>query len=264
MKHLYYCVVALAMAAPGVASAAPTLTITGQCPGETTMAITDAAANAWVGLFTGDANGSHTFGGGPCGGTTLDIGNAQFLGKRHTDGDGNVSSTSTLTAFACGDTIQAMDLTDCSVSDVASNAGRQPLINPYTTYEGTETMDYEGYGDVFHMDWDIQGSPVTLMNIACENCVFMFEVTGTLDVADSWGYDPLDYFDATYGYSTDMLGNGESWVMNYYGSYYWWGYASFTATKAADWKFNYWYGYVDYPYNDSYYTYWQYGDVTVE
>ena len=29
-------------------------------------------------------------------------------------------------------------------------------------------------------------------------------------------------------------------------------------------KFNYWYGYVDYYYAGAYYTYWHYGDVTVQ
>lgn len=263
-----FSIFSLALAFTGAAYATPTLSISGSCPGDTTIEVTGASPNSWVGIFTGTEGDSHTFGGGPCGGSTLDIGTALFAAKSRTDADGNTSRTKYLGDLGCGHAIQLLDLGDCSVSDVAFNPEPADIYNPYTAYEGWQTLDYEGYGYLYHMKWDISGTPVEWMDAACANCEFMFDVTGVADKKESWGKNSFGgiYYDARYGYSSNFLAAGESWVRSYYGAYYWWGYASL-AVDAADedaMKFNYWYGYVDYYYAGAYYTYWHYGDVTVQ
>jgi hypothetical protein len=126
------------------AFATPTLDIDGACPGDVTIDIT-GTPNSWIGLFAGEEGGSHTFGGGPCGGATLDIGNARFIGKARTDGDGLHAKSKTLGMAACGTTIQAIDMSDCSVSDVDSNPA--PIMTPY--YVGFEWgLGYDAASDM--------------------------------------------------------------------------------------------------------------------
>jgi hypothetical protein len=83
----------------------------------------------------------------------------------------------------------------------------------------------------YAMKWTISGTPLSV-DSNCYNCEFMFAVTGT--VVDEESTETYDYFNADYGYSSDFDGQGESWVMNYYGSYYWWGYATLTEMGGGD------------------------------
>ena len=65
-----------------------------------------------------------------------------------------------------------------------------------------------------------------------------------------------------YGYSGDYDTYGASLIFEYYGGYYWWGYASFSGSPGTPADFTYWYGYTDYLYSSAYY--YQYGLVTVQ
>ena len=116
--------------------------------------------------------------------------------------------------------------------------------------------------------WDLSSSsPVDPMDSACTDCEFMFDVTYTYDTSVSSDDGTCAYYgltgdtSGTYGYSTDFDGYGDSWVFEYYGSYYWWGEGAFDSKKGT---FQYWYGYEDYYYGSAYYTYYQYGDVLVK
>lgn len=198
------------------------------------------------------------------------------------------TTTSTTGTTTTTNTSSTTGTTTTTTTPTTSTGGE--TYNPYTSYEGWETMDYEGYGYLFHMAWTISGTPIEMMSSDCENCLFMFDVSGDINEKETWGYS-LSYANSGYGYSSDLGGNGESWVNNYYGNYYWWGYASIaeipasgstpcttstttstttctstttTGTEMAALQFNYWYGYIDYPYGGAYYTYWQYGDLVVE
>ena len=112
--------------------------------------------------------------------------------------------------------------------------------------------------------WDLSStSPIDPMDSTCTNCEFMFDVTYTYNKVASAddGTCGLGDTTGTYGYSSSFGGYKDSWVFEYYGGYYWWGYASFDSKVG---QFNYWYGYEDYPYNSNYYTYYQYGDILVK
>lgn len=96
----------------------------------------------------------------------------------------------------------------------------------------------------------------------CDNCEMMWEVEYE-PMKDVWTDDGTcggSYFvvDGGYGFSCNFFGYGGTWVYDYYGYYYWWGYGMFDGAT-----FTYAYGYRDYPYNGNYYTYYQYGQGDV-
>ena len=154
-------------------------------------------------------------------------------------------------------------------SDGIDTVAGTDLANPYLSFEGRETFDYndgsypEGSFNC-QLSWDLSGTPLNPMDADCDGCVFMFDVHYTLrsgaDVYDDGTCTGLmgDTY-GTYGYSTDLDGYGAAWVFSYNGTYYWWGYADFDNSS-----FTYHYGYTDYPAYDYYYTYYQHGVITVQ
>ena len=147
------------------------------------------------------------------------------------------------------------------------------IENPYTSFEGWESLDY-GFtlaaGDYnCQLVWDVSGTPVNPIDADCDNCEFMFDVSYSMQ-DEPYVFDDgtcakygLDTPDGTYGYSSDLDGYGPAWVFDYYGAFYWWGYGDFSGSD-----FTYWYGISDYPYSyngsNYYYTFYQYGLVTVQ
>lgn len=107
-------------ACPNAAEAAPSLTISGECPGVVTTTVTDVTPDNRFAVYTGTEGGTHTFGGGPCGGATLDVGSAVFLRKFSADASGSAELSDSL-LYACGSPLQVLDMVDCSVSNVANN-----------------------------------------------------------------------------------------------------------------------------------------------
>jgi hypothetical protein len=217
-----------------------------------------------------------------------------------TTGTTSETTTETGTTYT---TYTTPTTTTGTTSTTSTTTTTEPTPAAYTMYEGWETMDFDqsdfGFA-AYSMRWDISGTPLSI-DSSCTNCEFMFAVTGTVDAKAST--ETYDYFNADYGYSSDFDGNGETWVMNYYGSYYWWGYASLTEMGGGDgagctdtttttgtsstttcttptsttttttepataYRFNYWYGYEDYAYTyggvNGYLTYYQFGNVTVQ
>ena len=140
----------------------------------------------------------------------------------------------------------------------------------YESWNGFETLDYSGGGlsgaRNCELYWDTTStSPVTSLSASCDNCEFMFEVDYSYDSSASSddgtcaGYGLTGDKTGTYGYSSSFDSYGTSWVYEYYGSYIWWGYGSLSSDT-----FTYTYGYEDYPYSGTYYTYYQYGQATMK
>lgn len=96
------------------------LTITGACPAPVTIAVSGAGASASVAIAYGPA-GSFVIPIGPCIGTVIDI-RAPTLGGFFTaDGAGNITlTTPPLGAGLCGLTVQAVDMSNCAVSNTAT------------------------------------------------------------------------------------------------------------------------------------------------
>ena len=131
--------------------------------------------------------------------------------------------------------------------------------NPYSSYDGWESWDY-GHpyygggttsGDYnFQLVWFTSGSAVATL---CDGCEFVFDVVGAYDagvsvddgLAAKYGLDTD--FEWTYAYTDDYYGYGGAWLFEYYGTYYWNGYADFDGST-----FSYTYGNKDYYYDGAY------------
>ena len=183
-----------------------------------------------------------------------------------------------LLTFACDGGKDSADEADADTdtdtdADTDSDTDADTIPNNYTSYEGWASFDCNAgsypAGELnCPIVWDLSGAAVNPMDGDCDNCEFMFDVTYTLR-NESYVYDDgtcakfglfADSF-GTYGYSSDSDGYGAAWVYNYYGDYTWWGYGSFSGSD-----FSYNYGYTDYYYESAglYYSYYQYGSITVE
>jgi hypothetical protein len=104
------------------AEAAPSLTISGECPGVVTTTVSDVTPDSRFSIFTGTEGGTYTFGGGPCTGATLDLGPTTFLRNLPVDASGSVELNNSISRFrSCGEPMQVLDMADCSVSNVANN-----------------------------------------------------------------------------------------------------------------------------------------------
>lgn len=144
------------------------------------------------------------------------------------------------------------------------------IENPYHRYVGRERFDFgsampeEGATNC-HLEWDLSGVALDPISDSCDDCVFIFEMTYTIDSTATSDDGTCEYYGLVdnktgyYGYSSSFGDYGQAWVFSYYGVYYWWGYA-----ELLDDQFSYQYGYIDYPYGAGYYTYYQYGVGVVE
>ncbi len=111
---------AIALALPSLASAT-TLTLGGECPGPATIEITGTPGGTFV-LVAGDAAGSTTIPGGSCAGLDLGVESEGVLSKFgplvDRDGDGVITMTPDLPGAACAMSMQALNTTECTVSNV--------------------------------------------------------------------------------------------------------------------------------------------------
>lgn len=92
------------------------LTIEGTCPGPVTVTITGATPGGGIAVAYGDA-GSFTLPGGACAGQVLDISAPTLAGVFVADASGNVTLSQVLPPWACGLTLQAVDVSTCDVSN---------------------------------------------------------------------------------------------------------------------------------------------------
>ncbi|PCJ55254.1 MAG: hypothetical protein COA70_03155 [Planctomycetota bacterium] len=97
-----------------------TLAIAGACPSPVTISVSGASAFASVAIAYGNA-GSFTIPSGPCVGTVIDISAPTLGGFFPADASGNLSlTTPPLPAGLCGMTVQAVDMSNCAVSNTAT------------------------------------------------------------------------------------------------------------------------------------------------
>ncbi|MGB0952649.1 MAG: hypothetical protein ACPG31_05455 [Planctomycetota bacterium] len=97
-------------------SSGPSLRIEGDCPGTLTLTLYGGTIGQPTALLFGPA-GSFVQPNGPCQGLTVDISNPTFAGFAIPGGDTLATWSTTLPSAACGLTVQAVDLTKCSVTN---------------------------------------------------------------------------------------------------------------------------------------------------
>ncbi len=101
----------------GSGPAPPTLTLTGACPGSVTVDVSNVTPSGSVALVYGPA-GTFVIPNGPCAGTVLAIGAPTLAGIYPADATGHLNLvTPPLPSAFCGLTVQAVDVTTCTVSN---------------------------------------------------------------------------------------------------------------------------------------------------
>jgi len=93
-----------------------TLSVSGVCPGPVQISLSGATPNGSV-AFAYGLSGSFVLPPGSCMGTVLDISSPTLAAIIGADGGGSIALAPALPAGLCGLTLQAVDLTSCSVSN---------------------------------------------------------------------------------------------------------------------------------------------------
>lgn len=96
------------------------LSIAGNCPGPMTISVSGATSPGSIALAYGNA-GSWAIPNGPCAGTVLDLAGVPTLaGFFNPDAAGNLTLVPNVPAGLCGRTLQAVDMTTCTVSNTVT------------------------------------------------------------------------------------------------------------------------------------------------
>jgi len=186
------------MSASGVASAAPTLYVLGECPGEVTLRVMDLDAYATVTVIYGEAapGSGLAVPRGPCAGVETDL----ATGRRgfdltDTDGIGMLSFTTEVIASRCGTAFHLLDVETCEIS----NLGVVP--EP----ELTTTPDSSSYWPYYSTSWGSDTLYEYLYGTSTSTS------TSTTTSSRSWAYDY--YYGASTSYwSYDYLYGGSYWT----------------------------------------------------
>src|SRR4030095_7775898 len=110
----------LAVSVNGGASTGPTLSATGTCPGTGTFSVSGATPGASVQIWAGKRAGSTTVTTGNCSGTMLNLAKARLLTSITADANGNGTVRMRVKSKRCGLLLQAVDLDNCAISNVAT------------------------------------------------------------------------------------------------------------------------------------------------
>ncbi len=102
--------------------APPRLILAGACPGNVSLSLTDASPNGPVVFGWGTSEGSFTLPLGPCAGAAIGLADPKPQNGPVLTADqaGEISLNGNVDATACGLLLQAIDVTTCTPSNVAS------------------------------------------------------------------------------------------------------------------------------------------------
>ncbi len=98
----------------------PQLSLVGVCPGSVSLSLESATPNGSVAFGWGTSEGSVTLPPGPCAGTRIGLADPNPLGALSADQAGEISLNQVVNAGVCGLLLQALDVTTCAPSNVAS------------------------------------------------------------------------------------------------------------------------------------------------
>ena len=101
------------------AVSAPSLTVSGACPGEVTIEYSEATPNGAVVPLHADTQGTFVIPSGRCAGTVIDLADPKRLSPWAADETGTVLETVTVPPSACGRFLQVIDAATCTTSNVA-------------------------------------------------------------------------------------------------------------------------------------------------
>ena len=187
------------------ASAAPELDVSGDCPGDVTIEVTDLDPYATVTVVYGEEalpGDSLDIPRGPCAGVETDL----ATGKRgfdltDSDGDGRIRFTTWVSADRCGTPFHVLDVDSCEISNLNYVPDAE---DDYTDYYLIDTDYYEHYYDVYEYSYGGTSTTDPLTRYEYYDSVYG-EPTST-----GGPYTPTSYYDAYY----------EELVYHYYDTLY--------------------------------------------
>jgi len=98
--------------------AAPSITISGDCPGGLTVSVSGATPSGSIALVGSSEVGSTIVPGGPCAGIELELENGKLLTGFLTDSTGAKSFQRSISGGFCGFSLQAVDYVTCGAGEV--------------------------------------------------------------------------------------------------------------------------------------------------
>lgn len=186
--------------APTSASAAPTLSAGGTCPGAVAIAVSGATPSGDVAIVSSSGPGAVTVPPGPCSGTTLHLSSAGIALQAvlAADAAGALSVTPTLGAGACTASVQVLDLSTCAVSNVVQPSGGngfwrscgEILLDDPGAADGVYTLDpcATGAFDPFYCDMARGGWTMAGRQAASSDAYMGTQTLGTPGTG-SWSSD---------------------------------------------------------------------------
>ncbi|MFT5457883.1 MAG: hypothetical protein ACI9K2_004386, partial [Myxococcota bacterium] len=101
----------------------PTLDISGACPGTIDVMASGFAPGATVGVLRGAGPGADIIPGGPCAGLPSDLGGLSLITTARADGAGRIVVSPSVGGPLCGDLVQMVDTSSCSLTNTAVIGG---------------------------------------------------------------------------------------------------------------------------------------------
>ena len=132
----------VALALPALATAAPVLTISGDCPGAIDIDITGLTPGGNMTLLFSGGEGADALPAGACRDTVTGLSPVRWgMTAPDADGDGNMSFSPTVPDSACGKHVQILDASTCELSSVETIGGGGGGDGWYFgAYEGIPTV----------------------------------------------------------------------------------------------------------------------------
>ena len=99
------------------AAHAQSLSVDGACPGAADITGSGFTPGGSVAVLTGSGPGSDAMPGGPCAGGVTDMTGLRYITTLRADGGGSLAARPSISGALCGDSVQFLDVTTCSLSN---------------------------------------------------------------------------------------------------------------------------------------------------
>jgi len=207
-----------------VSLAAPTLSLSGSCPGAVDFDITGATPGGSVAVLSASGPGSAPLPAGPCSELSgLDASGLTLRSKRTADGAGDASFSPSIPVAACGAWVQVVDVATCTMSEAlpisstpdcsfvadpdlavgepsnlagttaAHNAWRDLAGVPRVVWNVDLAQSAQDYADTCPTIHDASRSPDAGFGYVGENLYWSFPTGSGPQAVASWASERADY-----------------------------------------------------------------------
>ncbi|MFT4625432.1 MAG: hypothetical protein ACI8PZ_004100 [Myxococcota bacterium] len=211
---------ALALAVPAIATAMPTLSVSGDCPGPLDISVSGLTPGGNMTLLFSSGEGAGLVPAGACRGAETGLDPVRWvLTAPDGDGDGAMSFSPTVPPSACGMHMQVLDAGSCTLSSVETvgGGGGPVLVGAYSPIDGPPVDVY--YGEVLNCteacalnfggdsaDYQCSTSPDSLDGNAWFTRVGDYFIGGSCELRPSDDV-PLDFYGAPCSFIDPYAGD---------------------------------------------------------